>query len=577
MTPPTNLLTTSAAALPRSGRDRAVRALAILVPLVILAIAAWQYRWMSDDGFINLRVVRNIANGHGPVFNAGERVEASTSPLWVWMLWLADVVIPLRLEWIAVLTGITLTVGGVAAAGMGALRLHDRATSRDWWAPVGALVLVAIAPMWKFSSSGLENGLTFAWIGGCLLALAIWARGDRSAAWWTAMLIGLGPLVRPELGLLSVALVVAVIVGETPRRWLRSIAFAAVAFALPVAYEIFRMGYYASVVPNSALAKEASRPYWSAGWAYLRETVNPYWLWVPLVVIAVGAYLPLLLRGSARPETRRTRLVLVTFLLLGLVTALYLVRVGGDFMQARLLLPSLFMICAPVAVIPIRRETVCALVVVPWALIAMASLRSGADQPRAFGPDTLNAITVSDFGFQAGSPARAWFDGRGVYFLEHKLPGTPSPHDPVVANYGIGVESYALGTETYVLDLLGLGDAFTSHLRLDRRGTVAHEKPLPFPWIPARTLAPGSPVTEGDFVLPKFFLARRIDRPGTDTFDQRVDDARTALRCGELSTFMGHITKPLSASQFLDNLTSAPSNTRFRIAPEPREARRQFC
>ena len=578
MTSPTDPQTSAAVApVRRSRRDVTVRALAILIPLVILGVAAWQYRWMSDDGFINLRVVRNIADGHGPVFNAGERVEASTSPLWVWTLWLADLVIPLRLEWIAVLTGITLTLGGVAAACMGALRLHDRDTSRDWWAPVGAMVLVAIAPTWKFSSSGLENGLTFAWIGACLLALATWARRDSRAPWWTAMLLGLGPLVRPELGLLSIALVVVVVVGETPRRWLRSIGFATLAFALPLAYEIFRMGYYASLVPNSALAKEASRPYWSAGWTYLRETVNPYWLWVPLLVLGVGAYLPLLLRGSARPETRRTRLVLVTFLLLGLVTALYLVRVGGDFMQARLLLPSLFMICAPVAVIPIRRETVLALGVLPWAVVAIASLRSGADQPRAFGPDTANAITVADFGFQPGSPTRAWFDGRGVYFLEHRLPGTPSPHDPVVANYGIGVESYALGTGTYVLDLLGLGDAFTSHLRLDRRGTIAHEKPLPFPWIPARTLAPGSSVSEGDFVLPKFFLARRIDRPGTDTFDQRVADARVALTCGELRTFMGHITKPLSASQFIDNLTSAPSNTRFRIAPEPREARRQFC
>ena len=567
----------SSASTRRSRSDRVLRALAILVPLVILGLAAWQYRWMSDDGFINLRVVRNIANGHGPVFNAGERVEASTSPLWVWTLWLADVVIPLRLEWIAVLTGIVLTLGGVAAACMGALRLHDRASNRDWWAPVGALVLVGIAPMWKFSSSGLENGLTCAWIGSCLLALATWARRDRAAPWWTAILIGIGPLVRPELGLLSVALIIMVIIGDRPRRWLRPIGFAVVAFALPFAYEIFRMGYYASLVPNSALAKEASRPYWSAGWAYLRETVNPYWLWVPLLVLGVGAYLPLLLRGSARPETRRTRLVLVTFLTLGLVTALYLVRVGGDFMQARLLLPSLFMICAPVAVIPVRRETLLALAVVPWAVVAIVSLRSGADQPRAFGPDTRNAVTVADFGFQAGSPTRAWFDGHGVYFLEHRLAGTPSPHDPVVANYGIGVESYALGTDTYVLDLLGLGDAFTSHLRLDRRGTVAHEKPLPFPWIPARTLAPGSTVTEGDFVLPKFFLARRIDRPGSESFGQRVSDARTALTCGELRTFLGHITKPLSASQFLDNLTSAARNTRLRIAAEPREARRQFC
>ncbi|MEO6468172.1 MAG: hypothetical protein ABIP21_03665, partial [Acidimicrobiia bacterium] len=61
---PTDVSTSSPGTPRRSGRDRAARALAILVPLMILAIAAWQYRWMSDDGFINLRVVRNIADGH---------------------------------------------------------------------------------------------------------------------------------------------------------------------------------------------------------------------------------------------------------------------------------------------------------------------------------------------------------------------------------------------------------------------------------------------------------------------------------------------------------------------------------
>ena len=37
---------------------------------------------MSDDGLIVLRTVRNLLAGNGPVFNAGERVEANTSTAW---------------------------------------------------------------------------------------------------------------------------------------------------------------------------------------------------------------------------------------------------------------------------------------------------------------------------------------------------------------------------------------------------------------------------------------------------------------------------------------------------------------
>jgi len=46
------------------------------------------------------------------------------------------------------------------------------------------------------------------------------------------------------------------------------------------------MGYYASLAPSPAFAKEASRAYWSAGWTYLRKTIMPYGLWFPLGVIA---------------------------------------------------------------------------------------------------------------------------------------------------------------------------------------------------------------------------------------------------------------------------------------------------
>ena len=59
------------------------------VPLLIIAlIAGWQRRWISDDGLIVLRTVRNLQAGNGPVFNAGERVETNTSMLWQYSIYL---------------------------------------------------------------------------------------------------------------------------------------------------------------------------------------------------------------------------------------------------------------------------------------------------------------------------------------------------------------------------------------------------------------------------------------------------------------------------------------------------------
>jgi arabinofuranosyltransferase len=60
-------------------QPRAIAQGAVLaVPLLIAGVAGWSNRWITDDGLIYLRVIRQITSGNGPVFNPGERVEAFT-------------------------------------------------------------------------------------------------------------------------------------------------------------------------------------------------------------------------------------------------------------------------------------------------------------------------------------------------------------------------------------------------------------------------------------------------------------------------------------------------------------------
>jgi arabinofuranosyltransferase len=60
---------------------------------------------VCDDGLIVLRTVQNVLDGNGPVFNAGERVEATTSTLWTYVLALGGLQPWLRLEWVAASAG----------------------------------------------------------------------------------------------------------------------------------------------------------------------------------------------------------------------------------------------------------------------------------------------------------------------------------------------------------------------------------------------------------------------------------------------------------------------------------------
>ena len=147
--------------LSSSTRSRLLVVALLAIPIVVLLVAAWQYRWMSDDGFINLRVVKQIEAGHGPVFNAGERVEASTSPLWVFVLTVADVLLPLRLEWIAVLLGMATTAAGIGLLLYGAVKLLPARGSGSFVVPTGIWVLVAFAPTWKFASRPFDPDNSF--------------------------------------------------------------------------------------------------------------------------------------------------------------------------------------------------------------------------------------------------------------------------------------------------------------------------------------------------------------------------------------------------------------------------------
>jgi arabinofuranosyltransferase len=545
------------------------------LPLVVLAIGAWRYRWMSDDGFINLRVVRQIQAGHGPVFNAGERVEASTSPLWVAVLTALDFLLPLRLEWIAVLTGIAATLTGVAFVLAGARRL----VTGDVIIPTGIWVLVAFAPMWKFASSGLENGLFTLWFGLSFWLLAKWTGDERPLpSLPSAVIVGLGPLIRPDLAVLSAALLIAVFV--VSRASVRTkLRYVAVALVLPVVFEIFRMGYYDSLAPNTAAAKEASRSWWSQGLRYVRDSGRPYWLWIPLFAVIVMYFL--LLRGFLAKQERRRLALTVACAAGGLVHLLYVARVGGDFMHARMVLPGLTAIIAPVAVTVFDRRFVTyavTAVVLVWALVAIVALRSSQDAPVTFIGSPRNAVTLADYGWQKNGPMRQWLKGPGVYFLQSPVPAAPRAGLPplVTADYGVGIGSYALGTDTYVLDMLGLGDAFTAHLRLDHRGVIAHEKPLPLPWVAARLLAPDAAVNQSDFPMPSFFIARPLDHP-VGTFQDRVGAARQALTCGELRAFLSRVQGHLGAGQFVSNLWHSLGDTRMRIPPEPADAVKRYC
>lgn len=253
----------------------------VVVVVAFFAAGAWRRRWMADDGLIVLRTVRNLLAGNGPVFNSGERVEANTSTLWTYVVAAFGWVPGVSLEWVTVWLCLLLSCAGLGLAMVASARLQGAKLAL----PAGALVYLVLPPARDFATSGLETGLILAWLGTMWWQLARRASAPRDARWTMALAFsaGLGPLVRPELTVVAVLVLFLILV--EPRRLRQRLLLVAIAAALPVAYQVFRMGYYGLPVPNTAVVKEGSGANWAQGRAYLANFENPYTLWAPLVLL----------------------------------------------------------------------------------------------------------------------------------------------------------------------------------------------------------------------------------------------------------------------------------------------------
>jgi arabinofuranosyltransferase len=567
---------------------RIVSLLSFLVPIIVIIVAAWDRRWISDDGFINLRVVQQLIAGHGPVFNQGERVEIATSPLWIGVLFVGSRLLPwVRLEWIAVLIGLASTAGAVLLAELGALRLLPWSTRSSLVLPLGALAFVALPPVWDFSTSGLEVSLSLLWLATCFYALSALVDSRRTTGgdpWrrpvWLPMLLGLGPLIRPDFATFSFAFVLLVMVcfdHDWPAR-LRTIGAALV---LPCAYELFRAGYYGALVPNTAFTKEAGTSRWDQGVKYLFDFNRPYQIWIPLLVLTMLSVLPAVMAAfrRARPEARDRALVVVACVGGALLEALYVVRVGGDFMHARMLIPALFALVLPATVVRLPRWPLMPMLIVLWAVVVAFSGR--VTYPLQSGPYTFigpqgiadergyyaavagigHPVTLSDY-------HRSKDDQAGLAAKElAKLGPRPDlvPHGGaklVLAAGNVGMLSYAAGPEVYIWDDRGLGDVIGARLQLLHRGRPGHEKHLDTSWLDARFATPGE--------------LTRIATSDPE-LGARVNAARQAIRCGSLSQLIHATTDTLTVGRFLDNMKIAVSLYSFRLSNDPALDEARFC
>ena len=236
----------------------------ITLALIALAVAARLIPGprMIDDAFITFRYARNIVHGVGFVYNAGERVLGTTTPLYT--LWMAALSLVTHTENYPILA---LVTNALADAISTYLLYHlGKRLSNSPLVGLGAALLWAIAPMSvTFAIGGMETSVFI------LLMLATFTAHLERRPYLTAVLAALSFLTRPD-GVLIVALVFLQVLLENIKSQISNLKSKPpkspgsplkfgiwrliFVFLLAIApWTIFATAYFGSPIPQSVSAK----------------------------------------------------------------------------------------------------------------------------------------------------------------------------------------------------------------------------------------------------------------------------------------------------------------------------------
>ena len=304
---------------------------ALYAPWIILFAWMVDLSWfLTDDAFVTFRYVRNLVEGHGLVFNVGERVEGYTNFLWALELAAFRSVFGIRPEHASPWLSVAYTAGTFVVLFLCAARL-PAVPKRGLvqWMAVGLVCSSATFAVWT-SGGGLETRqFTFFTVLAVTLLVLGWANEKALAA--ASLSLAAAALTRPEGTLVAAVCIGWFAVQSAASRGRISVDFRKAAWlgapfaAAVAAHFLWRYAYYGEWLPNTYYAKHVG-PWYEMGFRYLYAAAveTGAWMWLPLACV------------SAVIEWRARRtLTCVLPVLLTVIHAAYVARIGGDHFEYR--------------------------------------------------------------------------------------------------------------------------------------------------------------------------------------------------------------------------------------------------
>jgi arabinofuranosyltransferase len=423
-----------------------------LLPIILVGlffVVLIRTAWVCDDAFITFRIVDNFVNGYGLRWNVDERVQAYTNPLWMFVL-SGFYFFTREIYFTSIAVSIFLSMVSVYLLGFKIAKTHFSAL-------VALIILIFSKAFVDFTASGLENPLTYLFI--ALFFMVYLKEDTHHTIFLLAFIAALAMLTRLDNIILLIPTLVWVLWKN--RSW-KTVGLMATGFLPLFVWELFSLIYYGFLVPNTAYAKLnigiPSHELWQRGFVYLQDSLSrdP----ITLLTIGVAFLLPFV--------TKQWKLLPPVFGIL--LSLIYTVKIGGDFMTGRFLTASFF-----TAVITLSQY--------PWCCYRTPLLSVlGLELLLLLGFYSPNPPLLSGKEYKMEGYPYPIIDERGYYYpysgLLWALSGVQVPNHPwaiegqsvwhgksaVIIRPTIGLVGFYAGPELYIIDPFALSDPFLARL-----------------------------------------------------------------------------------------------------------------
>ena len=418
--------------------------------VAVFAIVVLLNAWVCDDAYISFRTVDNFVHGYGLTWNIAERVQTYTHPLWLFLM-IPFYAVTGEVYFTVIIISVILAVAAVAIYAF-------KIAASPWAAVFGVAALTLSAAFVDFSTSGLENPLTFFLLA---LFLFVYFRADfniRSLV-LLSFIASLGAVNRLDTILMFAPMLVYTYLKTAGNR---KLWYVVLGLTPLIAWELFSLIYYGFPFPNTAHAKLKTGldrvDVWTQGIYYLLYSlrVDP----LTMVIIVGSIIAPFISRQDrSNPATAAVVVYLV-----------YIINIGGCFMSGRYLAAPMFL----AVVLLSQYRNISRL---GWSIALLGVLALGL----ATGDSPLHA-GKSD----KGDPAKVWHGivgERSWYNPTHGLINYwssqgewPSHHWidegkearrkglTFIPHVAVGMVGFYAGPQAYILDVYAITDPLLARL-----------------------------------------------------------------------------------------------------------------